>query len=145
MDPKFQRRKICQRLTNLTTCNPDLSLPYLQIRTSILRRFRPEPVYIYGSASAGTQIKVQKNATKNLSLVYSASALRLPPDRRLSSPILGGGDLAVPDTMAQRKPQWPPMSQLCGKVQEFPVIKIKAEDIVDTNGAGDAFVGGFLA
>ncbi|KAH3862597.1 hypothetical protein DPMN_025566 [Dreissena polymorpha] len=32
-----------------------------------------------------------------------------------------------------------------GKVQEFPVIKIMAEDIVDTNGAGDAFVGGFLA
>ncbi|KAH3698238.1 hypothetical protein DPMN_085757 [Dreissena polymorpha] len=57
-----------------------------------LRRFLPEPVYAYGSASA-------------------ASALRLPPDRRLPSPILCGGDLAVPDTMAQRKPQCPPMSQ----------------------------------
>lgn len=32
-----------------------------------------------------------------------------------------------------------------GKIQEFPVIPIKPEDIVDTNGAGDAFVGGFLA
>lgn len=29
-----------------------------------------------------------------------------------------------------------------GKVEEFSVIPIKAEDIVDTNGAGDAFVGG---
>lgn len=32
-----------------------------------------------------------------------------------------------------------------GKVKEYPVIAITAEDIVDTNGAGDAFVGGFLA
>lgn len=32
-----------------------------------------------------------------------------------------------------------------GKVKEYPVIPIAKEDIVDTNGAGDAFVGGFLA
>jgi adenosine kinase len=30
-------------------------------------------------------------------------------------------------------------------VNEYPVIPIKAEAILDTNGAGDAFVGGFLA
>lgn len=32
-----------------------------------------------------------------------------------------------------------------GKVLEVPVKKLDAEKIVDTNGAGDAFVGGFLA
>jgi len=32
-----------------------------------------------------------------------------------------------------------------GVVTEYPVTPLKAEDIVDTNGAGDAFVGGFLA
>lgn len=32
-----------------------------------------------------------------------------------------------------------------GRVREFPVIPITEKDIVDTNGAGDAFVGGFLA
>lgn len=32
-----------------------------------------------------------------------------------------------------------------GKVTEYPVIPIKSSDIVDTNGAGDAFVGGFLS
>ncbi|XP_069123805.1 uncharacterized protein [Argopecten irradians] len=32
-----------------------------------------------------------------------------------------------------------------GEVTEYPVIPIKSEDIVDTNGAGDAFVGGYLA
>ncbi|ODM94146.1 Adenosine kinase 2 [Orchesella cincta] len=31
------------------------------------------------------------------------------------------------------------------KVQEFPVQKLSADKIKDTNGAGDAFVGGFLA
>lgn len=29
-----------------------------------------------------------------------------------------------------------------GKVTEYPIISIKKEDIVDTNGAGDSFVGG---
>lgn len=29
-----------------------------------------------------------------------------------------------------------------GKITEFPVIHIDPKDIVDTNGAGDAFVGG---
>jgi len=32
-----------------------------------------------------------------------------------------------------------------GEIKEFPVNHVKPEDIVDTNGAGDAFVGGFLA
>ncbi|XP_058242071.1 adenosine kinase isoform X2 [Hemibagrus wyckioides] len=31
------------------------------------------------------------------------------------------------------------------KVETFPVIEIDQKDIVDTNGAGDAFVGGFLS
>ncbi|XP_060780761.1 adenosine kinase isoform X2 [Neoarius graeffei] len=31
------------------------------------------------------------------------------------------------------------------KVEMFPVIEIDQKDIVDTNGAGDAFVGGFLS
>uniref|UniRef100_A0A8C5HAE2 Adenosine kinase n=1 Tax=Gouania willdenowi TaxID=441366 RepID=A0A8C5HAE2_GOUWI len=31
------------------------------------------------------------------------------------------------------------------KISTFPVVKIDPKDIVDTNGAGDAFVGGFLS
>uniref|UniRef100_A0A667YE83 Adenosine kinase n=1 Tax=Myripristis murdjan TaxID=586833 RepID=A0A667YE83_9TELE len=31
------------------------------------------------------------------------------------------------------------------KIETFPVIEIDPKDIVDTNGAGDAFVGGFLS
>ena len=32
-----------------------------------------------------------------------------------------------------------------GNVTEFPVLPIAPEEIVDSNGAGDAFVGGYLA
>ncbi|TJX40291.1 hypothetical protein E8P77_32680 [Soehngenia saccharolytica] len=32
-----------------------------------------------------------------------------------------------------------------GKVKLFPVIRLPKEKLVDTNGAGDAFVGGFLS
>jgi adenosine kinase len=32
-----------------------------------------------------------------------------------------------------------------GKTKEYPVKKLSADKIVDTNGAGDAFVGGYLA
>jgi len=31
------------------------------------------------------------------------------------------------------------------ELQTFPVIKLSADQIIDTNGAGDAFVGGFLS
>ena len=31
---------------------------------------------------------------------------------------------------------------LDGKVTEYPIIKISQDKIVDTNGAGDSFVGG---
>lgn len=32
-----------------------------------------------------------------------------------------------------------------GRVRLFPVIPVAADALVDTNGAGDAFVGGFLS
>jgi adenosine kinase len=32
-----------------------------------------------------------------------------------------------------------------GDLKEYPVVPIKPENIIDTNGAGDAFVGGFLS
>jgi len=39
----------------------------------------------------------------------------------------------------------PVVAVVDGKVLEFPVIAMSDAQIVDTNGAGDAFVGGFLA
>eukprot|EP00096_Caligus_rogercresseyi_P011289 TRINITY_DN43_c0_g1_i1.p1 TRINITY_DN43_c0_g1~~TRINITY_DN43_c0_g1_i1.p1 ORF type:complete len:343 (-),score=117.80 TRINITY_DN43_c0_g1_i1:138-1166(-) len=37
------------------------------------------------------------------------------------------------------------VSKACGETKTFDITALKAEDMVDTNGAGDAFAGGFLA
>lgn len=39
----------------------------------------------------------------------------------------------------------PTIVAIKGQVTKYPVLKLEKEQIVDTNGAGDAFVGGFLA
>jgi len=39
----------------------------------------------------------------------------------------------------------PTIVAIRGNVQKYPVLKLSQEQLVDTNGAGDAFVGGFLA
>eukprot|EP00440_Ansanella_granifera_P031463 gb/GFBE01034159.1/.p1 GENE.gb/GFBE01034159.1/~~gb/GFBE01034159.1/.p1 ORF type:complete len:340 (+),score=124.42 gb/GFBE01034159.1/:1-1020(+) len=39
----------------------------------------------------------------------------------------------------------PTVVAIRGVVTKYPVLKLPAEKLVDTNGAGDAFVGGFLA
>merc|ERR1719253_637992 len=39
----------------------------------------------------------------------------------------------------------PTVVAINGHVTLYPIIKLEASKIVDTNGAGDAFVGGFLA
>jgi len=39
----------------------------------------------------------------------------------------------------------PTIVAIKGHITKYPVVKLPAEKIVDTNGAGDAFVGGFLA
>jgi adenosine kinase len=37
------------------------------------------------------------------------------------------------------------VSTIASQVKTYPVIKLPKEQLVDTNGAGDAFVGGYLA
>lgn len=39
----------------------------------------------------------------------------------------------------------PTVVAIDGQVTQYPIIKLEKEQLVDTNGAGDAFVGGFLA
>ncbi|XP_059168408.1 uncharacterized protein LOC131950318 isoform X2 [Physella acuta] len=52
---------------------------------------------------------------------------------------------STPRTVVITQGKDPAISVVDGKVKEYPVILINQEDIVDSNGAGDAFVGGFLA
>jgi len=39
----------------------------------------------------------------------------------------------------------PTIVAVSGKATEYPIIKLEKSQLVDTNGAGDAYVGGFLA
>ncbi|KAH3783832.1 hypothetical protein DPMN_161782 [Dreissena polymorpha] len=98
-----------ERLTNLTTCRPISLFCISKYGLLSCADFGPSLCTPMDLHPLVLRSKSRKTPQKNLSLVSSASALRLPPDRSLSGPILGGGDLAVPDTMAQRKHQWPPI------------------------------------
>jgi len=57
----------------------------------------------------------------------------LTPDSQSGALFLNIGSKFLPNLFAD------------GKVTEYPIIPIKEEDIVDTNGAGDAFVGGKIS
>eukprot|EP00884_Botryococcus_braunii_P014635 jgi/Botrbrau1/23172/Bobra.0041s0023.1 len=50
-----------------------------------------------------------------------------------------------PRTVVITQGKDPTVIAYLGKVLEFPVITVPREKLVDTNGAGDAFVGGFLS
>ncbi|ESN95086.1 hypothetical protein HELRODRAFT_193631 [Helobdella robusta] len=54
-------------------------------------------------------------------------------------------DCNKPRTVVLTHGSQPTIVATGGQVREFPVLKIDKEDIVDSNGAGDAFVGGFLS
>jgi adenosine kinase len=50
-----------------------------------------------------------------------------------------------PRTVVFTQGSEPTIVAVGGKVRLYPVIKISQDKLVDTNGAGDAFVGGFLS
>ncbi|XP_030372457.1 adenosine kinase isoform X2 [Scaptodrosophila lebanonensis] len=64
-----------------------------------------------------------------------------------------GKRLVALDKLNPKRPRIAILTQGCDpvllvqhdSVQEFPVTRLAAHEIVDTNGAGDAFVGGFLS
>lgn len=90
--------------------------------------------YIFGNETeAATFAKEQNLGTEDLKeIALKIAALPKENDKRARVVVITQGD--KPTIVAQG-----------GAITEFDVIPIKAEDIVDTNGAGDAFVGGFLA
>ncbi|KAK7812523.1 adenosine kinase 2 [Quercus suber] len=113
----------------------NLSAPYIcEFCKDALEKFLPYMDFLFGNETeARTFSKVQGWETENVEEI----ALRLSRWPKASGThkrivvITQGAD---PVVVAED-----------GKVKKFPVILLPKDKIVDTNGAGDAFVGGFLS
>lgn len=119
---------------NKTFCM-NLSAPFLsQFFKEPQMQLLPYCDYIFGNETeAATFSKEQNLGTEDLKeIALKISALPKENDKRARVVVITQGDKST--IVAQG-----------GAISEYEVISIKKEDIVDTNGAGDAFVGGFLA
>ncbi|XP_072051280.1 uncharacterized protein [Amphiura filiformis] len=113
----------------------NLSAPFLsQFFKDPQMKVLPYCDYVFGNETeAAVFAKEQNFGTEDLKeIALKIAALPKENDKRPCVAIITQGEKAT--LVAQG-----------GKVHEFPVIPIKDDDVVDTNGAGDAFVGGFLA
>ncbi|XP_071952965.1 uncharacterized protein [Antedon mediterranea] len=112
----------------------NLSAPFLsQFFKEPLLKLLPYVDYLFGNETEAHEFSKQQNyGTEDLKeIVKKISEEEKKSEKTRIVVITQGSD--------------PTLVYKDGEVKEFPVIPIKEEDIVDTNGAGDAFVGGFLA
>uniref|UniRef100_A0AAQ5YZZ7 Adenosine kinase n=1 Tax=Amphiprion ocellaris TaxID=80972 RepID=A0AAQ5YZZ7_AMPOC len=92
-----------------------------------------EKAKVYYIAEAATFAKEQDFETKDIKeIAKKAQALPKVNTKRQRIVVLTQGKEET-------------VMALGDKIDTFPVLKIDPKDIVDTNGAGDAFVGGFLS
>lgn len=113
----------------------NLSAPFLsQFFKEPQMQVLPYCDYVFGNETeAATFAKEQNLGTEDLKeIALKIAALPKENDKRSRVAVITQG---AKSTIVAHE----------GTITEFEVIAIKTDDIVDTNGAGDAFVGGFLA
>lgn len=113
----------------------NLSAPFIcQYFKEHLDKILPYTDYLFGNESEFlAYAEENKLQTKNLKeIAVAVSSLPKKNHKRERVVLITQGD--EPTIVARD----------C-KVHQFPILKLKATDLVDTNGAGDAFTGGFLA
>jgi len=113
----------------------NLSAPFLsQFFKEPLLKALPYVDILFGNETEfGTFAKEQKMETEDLKeIALKVAEMQKENKKRSRMVVITQGD--KPTIIAQD-----------GVVKEYPVIELAPEDLVDTNGAGDAFVGGFLA
>eukprot|EP00475_Leptophrys_vorax_P043123 TRINITY_DN8193_c0_g1_i1.p1 TRINITY_DN8193_c0_g1~~TRINITY_DN8193_c0_g1_i1.p1 ORF type:complete len:353 (-),score=60.30 TRINITY_DN8193_c0_g1_i1:238-1236(-) len=113
----------------------NLAAPFIsQFFTKPLMDAMPYVDFLFGNETeAQTFAKVQEWETENVEEI-ALKMTQLPKENSARSRVVvitQGKD----DTVVAAD----------GKVTTYPVILVKKEDLVDTNGAGDSFVGGFLS
>ncbi|XP_071495855.1 uncharacterized protein [Diadema antillarum] len=113
----------------------NLSAPFLsQFFKEPQMQLMPYVDYLFGNETeAAVFAKEQEMGTEDLGeIALKAAALPKENKARERVVVITQGD--KPTIIASG-----------GKITEYPILPVKAEDILDTNGAGDAFVGGFLS
>jgi len=121
--------------TNNKTFTMNLSAPFIpEFFTERLMSVLPYIDILFGNETeAATFAKVLKFDTKDVAeIAKRIVALPKKNEARARMVVFTQGD--GPVVVAQGS-----------QIQKFPVQKLSDENIKDTNGAGDAFVGGFLA
>lgn len=116
-------------------CMTNLSAPFLcQFFSEPMMKFFPYVDVLFGNETEAVAFAKQQNfGTENVKeIALKAAALdKVNKNRERIVIFTQGKDVTVIATG--------------GKATEYPIIPIEAKDIVDCNGAGDSFVGGFLS
>lgn len=112
----------------------NLSAPFIpQFFSEPLLKVLANSALLFGNETEAEAISEQQGwATKDIKTIAQKLA---------AIPFNGEGSRTVVITQGSL----PVVVVESGATTEFPVEKLTAEQIVDTNGAGDAFVGGYLA
>ncbi|CAG8437426.1 1712_t:CDS:2 [Scutellospora calospora] len=115
----------------------NLSAPFIcQVFKEHLNEIVPYCDIIFGNDSEAEAFAASKNwETKNIKEIAlkMANLPKINTSRHRIVIITQGSE---PTIVAKQED---------GSIKEFSIIPINAEEIVDTNGAGDSFVGGFLS
>jgi len=114
----------------------NLSAPFLmQVPPfkAVLMETMPHIDFLFGNETeAATFAECEGWETKDLeAIALKLSELPKANDRKRTVVITNGAD--------------PTIVAVDGKVTTYPIIKLEKAQLVDTNGAGDSYVGGFLA
>lgn len=116
-------------------CMTNLSAPFLcQFFSEPMMKFIPYVDVLFGNETEAVAFAKQQNfGTEDIKeIALKAAALeKVNKDRERIVVFTQGTE--------------PTIVASGGKITEFPIIPIDSKDIVDTNGAGDSFVGGFLS
>ncbi|XP_041485275.1 adenosine kinase-like isoform X2 [Lytechinus variegatus] len=113
----------------------NLSAPFLcQFFSEPMMKLMPYVDFLFGNETEAVSFSEAQNfGTKDVKeIALKAAELEKVNKGRKRTVVFTQGDQA---TIVVKD----------GEVTEYPILPIKADQIVDTNGAGDAFVGGFLA
>lgn len=129
--------KVAQHcLENDKTYCLNLSAPFLMMVPpfkATITALMPKVDYLFGNETEALEFAKSEGWTETDVAAIACKISALPTEKKNPRTVVitQGGD---PTIIARN-----------GESKSYPITKLEKEQIVDTNGAGDAFVGGFLA